>query len=152
MPHFGLMDSEEMNPDEAALLRARLHIRGGKRRLKQGKVPAGIAALHDAIIHGMNWYLLTKHPELLYPGVEYDYDITDGITLLQFLQKTEPFAHFSYTDDFHYLSNLLNQALDDRIVSFDQTGYLEIFDKFMNQLGISSVSSDDLPPEDPSTY
>ena len=152
MPHFGLMDSEEMKPDEALLLRARLHIRGGKRRLKEGKVPAGIAALHDALIHGMQWFLYTNHPELLYPNVEVDYDITDHMTLLQFLQRTESFAHFSYKEEFQYLSDILVQALDNRISGFDKGRYIKIVNKFMNQLGVEPFSFDDLPLEDPSTY
>jgi hypothetical protein len=152
MPHFGLMDSEEMKPDEALLLRARLHIRGGKRRLNEGKVPAGIAALHDALIHGMQWFLYINHPEIMYPNVEVDYDITDDMTLLQFLQRTESFAHFSYKEDFQYLCDILVQALDNTISGFDKGRYIKVVDKFMNQLGVEPFSFDDLPLEDPSTY
>ncbi len=152
MPHFGLMDSEEMKPDEASLLRARLHIRGGKRRLKQGKVSAGIAALHDGLIHAMHWYIYTNHPELMYPDVEADYDLTDGMTLLWFLQRTESFAHFSYKEDFQYLSDVLDQALDNKISGFDKTRYLRIINKFMSILGVEPFSYEDLPSEDPSIY
>jgi len=36
MPHFGLMDTRDsFEKEEGALLRARLHIRSGKRRLRQ---------------------------------------------------------------------------------------------------------------------
>ena len=152
MPHFGLMESEEMKPDEAALLRARLHIRGGMRRLKQGKVSAGIAALHDALIHGMQWFLSAKHPELLYTNSEADYDLTDDMTLLQFIQKTDSFAHYSYKEDFKYLLDILYQALDNKINGFDQPRYIQIIEKFMYQLGVEPFSYEDLPLEDPSTY
>ncbi|MHA2113466.1 MAG: hypothetical protein ACXAC6_14665 [Candidatus Hodarchaeales archaeon] len=141
-----------MKPDEALLLRTRLHIRGGKRRLNQGKVSDGITALHDAIIHGMQWFLFTNHPELLYPNVEADYDLTDDTTLFQFLQRTESFAHFSYHEDFQYLSDILDQALDNRISGFDKGRYIKIINKFMNQLGVEPFSFDELPPEDPSTF
>ena len=45
MPHFGLMNPEELGPKQSALQRARLHIRAGKRRLSQGKISAGIVTL-----------------------------------------------------------------------------------------------------------
>jgi len=34
LPHFGLMDARALGPERAALQRARLHVRGGKRRLQ----------------------------------------------------------------------------------------------------------------------
>ncbi len=49
MPHFGLMDEGSLGPVEGPLMRARLHIRGGKRRLRQGKIAAAIATLYDAL-------------------------------------------------------------------------------------------------------
>ena len=49
MPHFGLMDEKILGPVEGPLQRARLHIRGGKRRLHQGKISAGIVTLYDAL-------------------------------------------------------------------------------------------------------
>ena len=57
MPHFGLMDPKMLGPGEGALQRARLHIRGGKRRLRQGKVAAGIVTLYDALESAMEWYV-----------------------------------------------------------------------------------------------
>ena len=100
----------------------------------------------------MQWYLYAKHPELLYPDIDADYDLTDGVTLLQFLQRTESFAHLSYKEDFQYLLENLNQALDDRLNGFDNTRYTKIIDKFMNQLGVEPFSFDNLPAEDLSTY
>ena len=100
----------------------------------------------------MQWFLHTNHPELLYYNVEADYDLTDGMTLLQFLQRTESFAHVSYKEDFHYLSDTLDQALDNRIIGFDTGRYISTVNKFMNQLGIEPFSFNDLPSEDPSLY
>ena len=56
MPHFGLMDAKALGPERAALQRARLHLRGGKRRLRQGKISAGIATLSDALSFAMEWF------------------------------------------------------------------------------------------------
>ena len=57
MPHFGLMDSAALGPSGAALQRARLHIRGGRRRLRQGKISAGIVTLYDALECALEWYV-----------------------------------------------------------------------------------------------
>ena len=57
MPHFGLMDEYALGPVEGPLMRARLHIRGGKRRLRQGKISAGIITLYDALCSAMEWYI-----------------------------------------------------------------------------------------------
>ena len=58
MPHFGLID-EELPEIEQCLLRARLHIRGGKIRIEKGEISAGIAALYDAFIFSLYWYFLS---------------------------------------------------------------------------------------------
>ncbi|MHA2393906.1 MAG: hypothetical protein ACXAEX_18395 [Promethearchaeota archaeon] len=59
MPHFGLID-EKLQEKEKYLLRARLHVRGGKIRLNRGEISAGIAALYDAFIHALYWFFLSK--------------------------------------------------------------------------------------------
>jgi len=60
MPHFGLMDENLMSREEALLLRSRLHYRCGARRLRQGKLPAGVVTLYDALLSAMRWYILTS--------------------------------------------------------------------------------------------
>ena len=60
MPHFGLID-EKLPEVEKCLLRARLHIRGGIIRLKNGEISAGVAALYDAFIYSLYWYFLSDN-------------------------------------------------------------------------------------------
>src|SRR5208337_1100644 len=59
MPHAGLMNADELGPEAAAMLQARLHIRGGRRRLRQGKIAAGIVTLYDALTSAAEWFLLS---------------------------------------------------------------------------------------------
>src|SRR5512135_392796 len=60
MPHFGLMNTEDsFNTEEGARLRARLHIRAGKRRLRQGKIASGIVTLYDALLFGLESYIMS---------------------------------------------------------------------------------------------
>jgi len=68
MPHFGLMDETKMGKADAALMRARLHIRGGRRRLRQKKVAAGLVTLYDALLSAMRWYLLKTPRRNRNPG------------------------------------------------------------------------------------
>src|SRR5690242_10884633 len=56
MPHFGLMDERKLGPVEGPFLRARMHMRGGRRRLREGKISAGIVTLYDALEAAMESY------------------------------------------------------------------------------------------------
>lgn len=60
MPHFGLIDTTNTPKDAAHLLRAKLHFRCGKRRLREGKLPEGISTLYDALLSSMRWYAISN--------------------------------------------------------------------------------------------
>ncbi len=152
MPHFGLMDPENMKPEDASLLRARLHIRGGKRRISEGKMAAGVAALHDALIHGIEWYLVSKYPELLSSSAGVEYDLTDDDILIQLLHKTQSFSDTFYINEFKYIGEILDQALYKEMYEFDEKKYLNSICNFMEKLEIEPFSEEGLPPEDPTTY
>jgi hypothetical protein len=51
------MNEDEMPTNKASLLRSKLHIRCGIRRLQQKKYSAGIATIYDAIIAGVRWLI-----------------------------------------------------------------------------------------------
>ncbi|MDA8156944.1 MAG: hypothetical protein M0Z52_10945 [Actinomycetota bacterium] len=63
MPHFGLIDEEKLGPIQGPLMRSRLHIRGGRRRIISGDIANGILALYDALTSAMDFYL-ASHQEL----------------------------------------------------------------------------------------
>jgi hypothetical protein len=152
MPHFGLMDPEGMKPEDASLLRARLHIRGGKRRISEGKIASGVAALHDALIHGIEWFLVSRHPELISSSSGIEYDLTDDDTLIQLLHKTQAFSDTFYLDEFKYIGEILDHALYREMNGFDDKKYLASIHVFMEKIGVEPFSEEDLPSEDPTTY
>ncbi|UCE12541.1 MAG: hypothetical protein JSV04_10130 [Candidatus Heimdallarchaeota archaeon] len=76
-----------MNPDEAALLRAQLHVRGGKRRISQKKLSAGIAALHDAFIFAMQRFFLSPDYEELLNLRDNEIDFDDDYNLFIILNN-----------------------------------------------------------------
>ena len=113
---------------------------------------AGVAALHDALIHGMEWFLVTKHPELISTSTGKEYDLTDDDTLFQLLQKTQTFSDDFSGDEFRYIEQILDQALYKEMDGFDHEKYLNLIHNFMKKLGIEPFSEESLPPEDPTTY
>lgn len=54
---YKLTDTARVTDARTALLCARLYLRGGKRRLQAGYSRAGIAALYDAVLFGMRYYI-----------------------------------------------------------------------------------------------
>lgn len=54
---YKLNDTARVTDARTALLCARLYLRGGKRRLQAGYSRAGIAALYDAVLFGMRYYI-----------------------------------------------------------------------------------------------
>lgn len=57
MPNAGLMDADALGHEKALLVRARLHIREGKRRLRRREISAGTVTLYDALIAAMDLYI-----------------------------------------------------------------------------------------------
>ena len=54
---YKLTDTAKIIDARTALICARLYLRGGKRRLQAGYFRAGIAALYDAVLFGMRYYI-----------------------------------------------------------------------------------------------
>ncbi len=148
MPHFGLMDESAMPREEAALLRARLHIRGGRRRLRQAKYGAAIAALYDSLSSGMRWYvLLAREASLLPIKAEIDHrpdrDLFSALAVAGVLDAGEAFER---------LETLLDQLLRGLAPEFDQHQVLADIEHWLTQLGVMPFDEGELPPEDPNTY
>lgn len=147
MPHAGLMDEEALGPEKGLLMRARLHIRGGKRRLRQEKIADGIAALYDAFVSAVRWYAVSdRRPALkLLPGEDpqNDADLYRGLVRSGVLDGSF---------DFDELDRLLDTALGGEIPVFDRHAFLKGMDSVMIGLGVMPFDETKLPPEDPSTF
>ena len=149
MPHFGLMDDEDsFDKPEGALLRARLHIRGGKRRLRQGKISAGIVTLYDALMFALRWYIaLPGQKEAL--SVLEEHDLSDEKRIFGKIKSADLFpVDFDY-DEFNAL---VEMASEEEMPEFDYTGMLSDFEAFMTRLGVMPFDEAQLPPEDPATF
>jgi hypothetical protein len=152
MPHFGLMNPDEMKPAEAAIMRAKLHVRGGMRRISQGKIEAGIAALHDAIISAMQHYFFSTQLKEPFKITDTDFDITDEIVLFNVLKESGIIDDTFREEDFTYLLTIIEKALDHQLNDFNHKVYFEKYNNLMNQLEIIPYNEQELPPEDPTTF
>ena len=148
MPHAGLMNEAALGPLEGPLQRARLHIRGGKRRLRQGKVSAGIATLSDALSAAMQWYVASperKKGLTIVPGE----DLNDDRTAYRVLVRS---GALEGTFDFDGFDRLVEHALDHEMPGFDAGEILAGIVAVMTRLGVMPFDEATLPPEDPATF
>lgn len=145
------MDPTRMRDEEAALMRAKLHIRAGKRRLRQGKIAAGIVTLYDALTYAIQWYLSD-------PGHRENLDIREGERITD---EDQAFAILARSGvlgegfDPRPFDEILLKALEDDksdMPGYDYSWFLEAVEEAMTRLGVMPFDESALPPEDPSTY
>lgn len=147
MPHFGLMDETKMGKADAALMRARLHIRGGRRRLRQKKVAAGLVTLYDALLSAMRWYLLTNNLQDKLPGGTETLE-NERVVFAALKKANVLDASF----DFGAIEKIVDQALMEEDLSLDTNEFLLHIEQAMTTLGVMPFDENALPPEDPATF
>jgi hypothetical protein len=148
MPHFGLMDERALGPVEGPLRRARLHIRGGKRRLRQGKISAGIVTLFDALEAAMRSYAED-------PARRAGLTIHEGENLNNEKTLYAVLVRSNVLDgrfDFEGFDRLTERALHEELAGYDYRELVEGLDSVMTRLGAMPFDEEALPPEDPATF
>ena len=148
MPHFGLMDEGKMPPVDAALLRAQLHIRAGRRRMQEGKYPEGISTMYDAVLSGMRWFALKNeaiHEEIHKRG---EYILEDDVKLQQLIAESGAWPDGL---DFVKLQDTVYEALEENLEGFEPTLFLRQVEDVLTKLGVMPFDEKELPPEDPET-
>jgi len=148
MPHAGLMDEQRLGPLRGPLQRARLHIRGGKRRLRQGKTSAGIVTLYDALLAAMEWYVNEPAHRDALAITEKD-DLRNDANVYAVLVRS---GVLDGSFDFASFDRLTDQALQGDLAGYDHREVLAGIEKVMTQLGVMPFDEALLPPEDPKTF
>jgi len=148
MPHAGLMDESALGPEKGPLLRAKLHIRGGKRRLKQGKISAGIITLYDALSAAMEWYVAANERRVNLQVREGE-NLNDDRTLFNVLTRS---GILDKKFDYEAFDKLVEKASDEEMPQYDYSKLLEGIESLMTRLGVVPFDERELPPEDPSTF
>ncbi len=148
MPHFGLMDEKTLGPVEGPRQRARLHIRGGKRRLREGKISAGIVTLYDALEGAMRSYVGD-------PKRAATLEIRGGENLNHEKELYDVLVRSRVIDgefDFEAFDRLAERALHEEMPGYDYRELLAGIEAVMTRLGVMPFDEALLPPEDPSTF
>jgi hypothetical protein len=148
MPHAGLMDERRLGPIEGPLQRARLHIRGGKRRLRQGKISAGIAAIYDALSGALQWYVASPG-RLAALAIDPGADLNDDRTVFRTLVRS---GVLDGRFDFDAFDRLTERALHEDLAGYDYRETLAGIESVMRQLGVMPFDESELPPEDLATF
>lgn len=146
-PHFGLIKDKDLPPDEILLLRARLHWRGGNRRLSERKTPSGIATLYDALLSGMRWHILSD------PAYESDEistkDLENERYVFHVLKKN---GVIDSSLNIQEIEDLADKALMEENISSGKGRFVNMIEKFLTRIGVLPFDESELPPEDPATY
>jgi len=143
MPHFRQIDYNSISPDEALLMRAKLHIRGGKRRLREGKISLGIVTLYDALNSAIQWYVASsEHKRLL--RIKDSDNVNDDHTVSDLLVRAgiiDPRFNYNTFDE------LVDMALKKDMSSYDYSNVLKEIETVMTSLGVMPFDENELPPD-----
>jgi hypothetical protein len=148
MPHFGLMNENDLGPVEGPLMRAKLHIRCGRRRLREGKISAGIVTLYDSLVSAMKWYIARTDEKKHLLITEKD-DMTDDRSMFEVLRRS---GVIDNSQDFAAIDKILERALEDEMQGYDYSEYLATVESILTRIGVLPFDEEGLPPEDPSTF
>ncbi len=148
MPHAGLMDTDALGPEAGPLMRAKLHIRGGRRRLRQGKISAGILTLYDALSAAMEWYVAANERRVNLQVMEGE-NLNDDRTVFNILTRS---GILDNNFDYQTFNKLVEKASYEEMPQYDYSKLLEGIESLMTELGVMPFDERELPPEDPSTF
>lgn len=149
MPHFGLMSTKDsFDSAEGALLRARLHIRSGKKKLMKSEIADGIVTLYDALIFALRFYLMIpEHRDELV--TQESLDLTDEKAMIKVLREARILDNTFDLDEFE---DLVDKAAVGEMADFDYRPMLSRFESLMTLLEVMPFDEAQLPSEDHSTF
>jgi hypothetical protein len=140
---YKLTDTATIVDAQTALLCSRLYLRGAKRRLQAGYSKAGMAALYDAVLFGLRYYIARhKSPESLVESPE----AWDASALFQALSRAGVFDDPLTLNRF---SLLVERALWQESFSFDVDSVLAQVETMLRTLGVLPFHEAGLPGESP---
>ncbi len=148
MPHAGLMDGNALGPEAGPLMRAKLHMRGGKRRLRQGKISAGIITVYDALSAAMEWYVASPDRGNKLQCREGE-NLNDDRIVFNVLTRS---GILDKKFDYEAFDKLVEKAAHQEMPDYDYRGMLKEVESLMTQLGVMPFDERELPPEDPATF
>jgi len=141
------MDENALGLVQGPLMRAKLHIRGGRRRLRQGKISLGIITLYDALISAMQWYTANPEHTMNFQAGEGE-DLRDDRKVFEILTRS---GVLDGSFDYDAFNEVVEKSLYEDMSSYDYADMLKGCESVMTQLGVMPFDETELPPEDPRT-
>jgi hypothetical protein len=140
-----LIDTTKMMDERMALVCARLYLRGGKRHLRAGYSRAGIAALYDAVLFGMRYYIARHKSCESFVGTT---DLWDAPGLFHALARA---GIFNDPLTLNRFSLMVERALWQGSFSVDAESMLAEVETMLLRLGVLPFRESSLPGESPLT-
>jgi hypothetical protein len=138
---FEVTYSSQIMNARMALLCARLYLRGGRRHLRAGYSKAGIAALYDAVLFGMRYYIV-RHKSCT--RLVENTDPWDAPALFHALARAGVFEDPLTLNRF---SLMVERALWQESYSMDVHSTLAEVEKILLKLGVIPYHESSLPDE-----
>ncbi len=149
MPHFGHMDESKLTKNEADLLRARLHLRSGKRRLSEGKLRSGVATMFDALYSAMRAYVMAPANHSRFEGV----GLGDAQALYEALLGAGVLdGRFEFTRFMEMVEKAVDDILPEYESGYDSAWIIDGIKPVMTQLGVLPFDESTLPKEEPGAF
>ena len=149
MPHFGRMDESALPPHEGALLRARLHLQSGRRRLREGKLRSGVLTVYDALYSAMRACALS-------PASGHGFADADNSGPQELYETLARAGVVDGRFEFARLEELAEKAMRDEVpvydFGYDPAWLLEGVEKVMTELGALPFDEAGLLEEPPGTF
>jgi hypothetical protein len=144
MPHFFLMDEDNLEPIEAAKIRCQLHIRGGLKLFELNKITHGIGTLYDAIFSAMRYYAHRDKWELA-NEVFHEEESLNAV----FIEKNI----FPSSFDFLKLKSTSEMLIDEEIEEgyIDKNQVWKELEEIFTILGVYPFDPSTLPEDDEDT-
>jgi hypothetical protein len=140
---YKLTDPAKLREARMALICARLYLRDGKRRLRTGYSKAGMAALYDAVLFGMRYYIaIHKSCTSLVENI----DPWDAPSLFHALARA---GVFEDPLTFNQFSLMIERALWQESFSFDVDTVLAQVQAMLRTLEVIPFHEATLPGEPP---
>jgi hypothetical protein len=130
MLDFEPINSTKFTDARSMLVCARLSLRVGKRSIQKGSSAAGVAALYDAVLFGMRYYI-TKHKRCA-SFVE-NTDLWDAASLFHALARA---GVFDNSLSFNRFSLVVERALWQGSFLFDANATLAEVETMLTKLGV----------------
>ncbi len=149
MPHFGLI-KPGLSTHEDALFRAKLHVRGGRIRRSQGRIPDAVAAFYDALSSAMLHYVSSpKHVRGL--DIRKGENLDDDRTVFTILKRSWIIDDSVSGNDFEFIYNAMDDAIEGKLIDLDSDHFVCLLEIILTQLDVLPLGEGELPDELPVT-